>query len=82
MSCFAQADRVFMTDIYPAGEQPIPGITADRLVSEMKRSEVTYVPRGEVNASRFQSELKAQDIFLTLGAGDGWKVGLEVLGKN
>jgi UDP-N-acetylmuramate--alanine ligase len=34
--CFDGAHRVFVTDIYPAGEKPIPGITAHTIIDRVK----------------------------------------------
>lgn len=78
-SCFAQADVVFMADIYPAGEQPIPGITSERLLSEMKHEKSYYSPKNSEQLPQILQQLKSGDVFLTLGAGDGWKLGLDVL---
>lgn len=41
--CFEQADDVFVLDIYPASEAPIPGIHAQALCQAMG-SKATYVP--------------------------------------
>lgn len=81
LSCFSQADELILTDIYPAGEAARPGITAERLASEMKHDHVTHLPREDVKAENLLPRLRAGDVFLTLGAGDGWKLGLEILGK-
>lgn len=81
LSCFSQADEVLLTDIYPAGEASRPGITSERMAVEMKHDRVTYVPRDRVSAEEIIPGLRAGDVFLTLGAGDGWKLGQEILGK-
>lgn len=76
---FAVADVVVLTDIYPAGEAPIAGITAERLVEDLKHSNKAYWPKDGALAGKFLAELKSGDVFITLGAGDGWKLGLEIL---
>lgn len=80
-TCFAQADQLFLTDIYPAGEPPIPGVTTQKLLSEIQHRNAEYFERDGAAADRLRDRLKSGDVFVTLGAGDGWKLGLEVLGK-
>lgn len=78
-TCFMQADLLFLGDIYPAGELPIPGITSEKLLSEMKHENSFYSAKGPAQLEQILQQLKPNDIFLTLGAGDGWKLGLDVL---
>ncbi|MBK9323959.1 MAG: UDP-N-acetylmuramate--L-alanine ligase [Bdellovibrionaceae bacterium] len=80
-TCFSQADEVLVTDIYPAGEAVIPGINSERLVQEMKHQNVKYFVRDSLASEKIVSGLNPGDVFITLGAGDGWKLGLEVLNK-
>jgi UDP-N-acetylmuramate--alanine ligase len=78
-TCFAQTDELFVTDIYAAGEKPIDGITSERLAREIGASSVHYLPRSEKIVADLQPRLKKGDVFLTLGAGDGWKIGMDLL---
>lgn len=78
-TCFSQADLLFLTDIYPAGETAIPGVNSEKLLEEMNQAKTIYSPKNEQQASQIIKELKAGDVFITLGAGDGWKLGLDVL---
>ncbi len=78
---FPQADMVFVGDIYAAGEAPIAGITSEKLSQEIKHDHVQYAPRGTTLLPLVTSALKSGDVFITLGAGDGWKLGMEILGK-
>jgi UDP-N-acetylmuramate--alanine ligase len=80
-TCFSIADRLILTDIYSAGESPIPGISSEKLVTETKHGSVAYFPKDQELVARITAELKSGDVFITLGAGDGWKVGMEVLEK-
>lgn len=80
-TCFSQADQVLVTDIYPAGEAPIPGIQSDNLVKEMKHKHAEYFVRDPQSSDKIRGRLQTGDVFITLGAGDGWKLGLEVLNK-
>ncbi len=79
---FDQAEAVFITEIYPAGEPEIPGVSGERLVEAVRASghpSVTWVDRKETLAERVLPSLKADDVVITLGAGDIWKTGLELL---
>jgi UDP-N-acetylmuramate--alanine ligase len=80
-TAFMEADEVLLTDIYPAGEAPIPGVTSEKLSQEMKHEHTQYFQRDDKSAQKIVSMLKQGDVFVTLGAGDGWKLGLDVLQK-
>jgi UDP-N-acetylmuramate--alanine ligase len=71
---FAGADLVIVTDIYSAGEAPIPGVTG-RLVADAARQgrsadSVRYVPTLEEVALVLEGILVPGDLCLTMGAGD------------
>ncbi|WP_447973475.1 UDP-N-acetylmuramate--L-alanine ligase [Nitrospira sp. Kam-Ns4a] len=79
---FDLADELFITEIYPAGEAPIPGVTGERLAAAVRAAghpAVTWVAEKAQLAARVLPSLKPGDLVLTLGAGDIWRVGLEVL---
>lgn len=78
-TCFAQADHLILADIYPAGEALIPGIQSDLLLKEMNHSSSEHYKKDQSNVDTILKQLKSGDIFVTLGAGDGWKLGLDVL---
>ncbi len=78
--CFTQSDLLILTDIYAAGEAALPGVTSERLASEVKHENCIYLKKDAGLVKAIHSQLKSGDVFLTLGAGDGWKVGMEVLG--
>ena len=74
--CFADADLLYLMDIYPAGENPIPGVTSERLAREIGRHrQVRYLPDPQELLAVVRRETAAGDLFLTLGAGDVWKIG-------
>lgn len=77
--CFSDCDELILTDIYPAGESPIEGVNSRRLVDELHHSKKSYIPKSDQLCQEILPRLKSGDVFLTLGAGDGWKVGLQVL---
>lgn len=79
---FNQADLLFLTDIYAAGEPPIPGVSGERLAHTIQGSggpPLTYVPRKDDLVDKVLPQLKAGDIVLTMGAGDIWKIGRALL---
>ena len=79
---FYEAEVVAVSDIYAAGEEPIDGVSAQRLVDEMRacgHKGAVYVPRRADVAGALAPRLRDGDIFITLGAGDVWMVGEEIL---
>ena len=75
---FDGAERLILTEIYPAGEDPIPGVSADALYQALKRRghlDVEFFPDRDEIAAKLAPQLRAGDIVLTLGAGDIYKVG-------
>ena len=78
---FALADHVWITNIYPAGEKPIDGITAEKLALAVKNRNCEFLSNSnlDVMVAEIAKSLKPNDIFVTLGAGDGWKVGVKLL---
>ncbi|GAB4363787.1 MAG: UDP-N-acetylmuramate--L-alanine ligase [Deltaproteobacteria bacterium] len=80
LSAFHDADLLILFEVYPAGEEPIPDATGERLaeaIREHGHRAVHYAgPAGETEIA---SRLRPGDIFLTMGAGDVWKVGEHVL---
>ncbi len=78
-TCFAQADVLFLADIYPAGETPIPGITSEKLLQELNHQNSILCDKSNSQSEQILKILKKGDVFLTLGAGDGWKLGMNVL---
>jgi UDP-N-acetylmuramate--alanine ligase len=71
-SCFDDADGVIVTDIYPAFEAPIPGVSGERLAGLVKAHGhpwVRYVPKQEPPS--FVSRIaRPGDTIFFLGAGD------------
>jgi len=81
-TAWSDADRVWVLDIYPAGEVPIPGIGARTVVESARAAgaaHVAYAPSAAEAASAAAAEAQPGDVVLTLGAGDVWKLGDEIL---
>lgn len=71
---FAGVDRLFLMPIYPAGEKPIKGVTSELISGAFKGKNWTaWTP--DAGKDVLLRGLKKGDVFLTLGAGDVWKVG-------
>jgi UDP-N-acetylmuramate--alanine ligase len=72
-SAFDEADQVVVTDVYPASEPPIPGISGQTIVDEMvKRGYrgASYQPRFERVHCDIGNALDVGDLVLSLGAGN------------
>jgi len=79
---FYHADVVVVTDIYPAGEDAIPGVDADRLaagIAEHGHRDVTRVARTKDVPAALRSRLEEGDLVITLGAGDVTEVSDQLL---
>ena len=78
LDAFDSADELFLTDIYPAGEDPIDGISGELLYYALRRRghvEVTYVPEPRALVHAVQPALHPGDLVLILGAGSIHEVG-------
>lgn len=79
---FFNADVLVVLPIYSAGEEPLPGVTAERLVEHIHKSghpDVCYAS-GLSDAQRILKDaIRNGDLLLTLGAGDVWKAGEEFI---
>jgi UDP-N-acetylmuramate--alanine ligase len=79
---FLLSDVLVVTDVYPAREEPIQGITGDLIVNAAKQfghKEAYYCQDKKRVPSLLQSIVKSGDIVITMGAGDIWKYGEEFL---
>jgi UDP-N-acetylmuramate--alanine ligase len=68
----AAADRVVLTDIYGAGEEPLPGASLDRLAAAIRHTlgaRLDVVPRLEDVPGALAAIATAGDVVITLGAG-------------
>jgi UDP-N-acetylmuramate--alanine ligase len=78
LTSFNQADILFLTSIYPAGEDPIAGVRVEDLYEGIKghgHKDVTLVLEKEQLVEQVLPRLRPGDMVFTLGAGDIWKVG-------
>jgi UDP-N-acetylmuramate--alanine ligase len=77
----AQADGVWLTDIYPARERPIPGVTSELVAAALRTAGGKLMWQGQRSAlaAALQAELRSGDAVFTLGAGDITGAGRELL---
>ena len=70
-TALAAADEVVMTDIYAAGETPIPGVTVETLAAAVERAgrRVRLVKSLDDLPAAVASLVRANDLVITLGAG-------------
>jgi len=75
------ADVIYLTEIYPARERPIEGVTSSLIVDEIARFKGTLAWRGERDdlARSLAGAVREGDVLLTIGAGDITRTGPELL---
>jgi len=82
---FHQADVLLLTDIYPASEEPVPGVTAEalaRALSERGHRQVVWAGDLMSATDALAAEVREGDVVLTLGAGSVWTAGEELLRRR
>ena len=75
------ADRVFICDVYPASETPIPGISGQTLVDAMQRHgdiPAVYLPDLTIAHHAVANALQPGDLLVTLGAGNVHEAGTRI----
>ncbi len=83
-TAFQGVDKLFLADIYSAGEKPIDGISGTTIVDAVLASgqtAVVYEPDFERLAQRLSLEAMPGDLVMTMGAGDIYKVAQQVAEK-
>ncbi len=82
VSAFDRAHRLILTDVYAAGEDPVPGAGGEELYRAIRRRghmDVEFVASREDVVGGLLPRLADGDMVLTLGAGDIHKVGETLL---
>jgi UDP-N-acetylmuramate--alanine ligase len=81
-TAFYDADLVLMSEIYAAGEEPLAGITGQSLAAAIRghgHKQVGYFPDKAQIGQRLREIVQPGDVVLTLGAGDIWRVGQDLV---
>ncbi|MCH8273204.1 MAG: UDP-N-acetylmuramate--L-alanine ligase [Armatimonadetes bacterium] len=69
---FSEAEFIFMTDIYPAREEPIPGVSASLIVENLEKSNkpVNYVSSRHLLPREVAAAVGPGDVVVSMGAGN------------
>jgi len=81
---FGQAGMVFVTEIYGAGERRLEGVTGRAIYEGIRHTghpAVHFVAENCATTDIILDHLHPGDLVLTLGAGDIWKTGEELLAR-
>ena len=70
-----QSDFAIVTDIYPAGEEPIPGVSSKNFEGD----NIKYLKSNRYVPEYLSQKVKEGDLILTLGAGDVTLLGPKIL---
>ncbi len=77
-SSFHRADVLLITDIYPAREAPLPGVSGELIAQSAREAghrQTIYIQDKEMVPAELKKMARAGDIVITLGAGDIYKYG-------
>ena len=78
----SNSDILVITSIYPARERPIPGVSSEliaRAAKEYGHQEVYHIPEKEEVIPFLREMLRENDVVITMGAGDIYKIGEELI---
>ncbi len=77
---FIEADLIVITDVYAAGEAPIENVSGELvyLAALNAGCNAQYIPSLEDAEDYLKELLKTDDLLITMGAGDVWKVGVRL----
>jgi UDP-N-acetylmuramate--alanine ligase len=81
-TAFYEADLLYVTEIYPAGEAPIEGVNAATLVDSIQahgHKQAYMAPALEQIAAMAMTIVKPGDVVLSLGAGSIYRAGEQIL---
>lgn len=79
---FEDVDLLLLTEIYPASETPIPGVSGMNLahaIRQVSETSVEFFEDFQAMSAALPGMLQPGDLFLTLGAGSIWSVGTRFL---
>jgi UDP-N-acetylmuramate--alanine ligase len=83
LESFDDADALVLTDVYAAGEERLDGASSEALYQALKRRghlDVRYVAARDRVAEALLDVVRPGDLVVTLGAGDIYRTGDELLG--
>lgn len=74
-------DKLYVADVYPASEPPIPGISGQTIVDAVQENgpvDVTFLPNLSLAHHVVGNALRPGDMFITLGAGNVHETGTKI----
>ncbi len=77
-----EADLVYLTDIYPAGEKRMDGISSRLILNswpKKRKEKIRYIPDKDKILQTVLKEVKKGDVVATIGAGNVYKIGEEIV---
>ncbi len=83
-TALSKADQIILSEIYPAREEPISGVSSELILTEAKNQghkNFNYIPRKTAIDSYLSKHMQPGDMVITMGAGDIWHCGEKLL-KN
>ena len=83
-AALAEADLLWLTDVFPARERPIPGVTGELIVAAARAAggaDVHYQPAFAELSGSVAGSLRPGDVVVTLGAGSVEEVGPALLAR-
>ena len=81
-NCFGNCDKLILTHIYSAGEQPIPGISSKLLAESVQQTtgqDVVFIDSFARVEEYLYKNCEKGDLVITMGAGDVFKIGEELV---
>jgi len=75
---FGDVNELFVTDVYAASEKPLPGVSGETIVEEVKAQSSTKAqstPTLPISRDKVGNTLRPGDLLITLGAGNVHEVG-------
>ncbi len=82
---FGDADEVIIAGIYPSREKPIPGVSGMTLVEAIRENQhpnVRYEADKTALLEYLKQNLTEKHVLVTMGAGDVWKLGNDLVQKH
>ena len=76
---FEDADHVILTPIYAARETDTLGVSSEDIVRQMIHPDARYLPDFEAAVAYLRERVRWGDVVLTMGAGDGYRIGERLL---
>ena len=75
-TALTKSDIVLITEIFPAREEPIKGVTSQLIIDDLKKigfNDVYYIQDESQIIEKLKGIVKKDDMLITMGAGDIWK---------